>query len=244
MKLPPSKPKGPELTFARLDTDKGHKAPTGQSPLEQWYRRVRTKPIAELDADDVARALRQSIHVAAVAPRALQLLQKSPLVGDYPGEVIVAFAKLPAAELDALPKATLHSLAKIAKALVAAGPNEDLDAPELRKLGADLKPLLHRLATATPLQVIAEAAGHEPYRFTLGDDALTVGSGPDATLRFDFPNSQLAKRHAQLTLAGTTVHVELFGHAGVLNDRPAVQSFELKPGDRLQLGPVRVTLSS
>jgi hypothetical protein len=85
-------------TFADLERAKGipYSSPSDPWPLQGWYERVRTVPISQMPAGDVAIAVRQETWLPEVVERALAILEDDFLAGDiYEGELVAALAGLP-----------------------------------------------------------------------------------------------------------------------------------------------------
>jgi hypothetical protein len=69
------------------------KTPTG---LEQWYERVRDKPLAEFSDEDLCIACRQELYLEWIVPRAISRIRINPLAGErYDGELLVALHSVP-----------------------------------------------------------------------------------------------------------------------------------------------------
>lgn len=81
-------------TFIELEVAAGQNYSPTQGdkwPLQEWYDRVRSIPLSELSAGDLATAIRQGVWVDEVTPFAVSMLQQNPQAGDlYEGELIVA----------------------------------------------------------------------------------------------------------------------------------------------------------
>lgn len=68
---------------------------SGISALDQWYRKVRTKSIDELTDGDIARFLRQRMHLRYIVPEAFLRIEKNIIAGElYDGELLFALEKL------------------------------------------------------------------------------------------------------------------------------------------------------
>jgi hypothetical protein len=86
------------MTFRQLETpDGGRSEPDpNNSPLDEWYCRVRDTPISEFADEDLGRACRQAIYVDHIVPIAVARLEEEPLAGDmYDGELLVAMRSIP-----------------------------------------------------------------------------------------------------------------------------------------------------
>ncbi len=86
-------------TFRQLETphNGGSDPNPNNSPLDDWYCRIRDTPITEFNDEDLCRACRQAIHMDHVVPIAAAHLEEEPLAGDmYDGELIVAMRSIPA----------------------------------------------------------------------------------------------------------------------------------------------------
>jgi hypothetical protein len=82
-------------TFSQLDKNNAAKGQM-DSGLGKWYESVKNVPIEELTIDDLARALRQKVHLQSVVPIVLETLEKDPLAGhQYEGELISALSRVP-----------------------------------------------------------------------------------------------------------------------------------------------------
>jgi hypothetical protein len=126
------------LSFAAIERELGLPEPAYESedyPLLHWYRAVRTVPLGELTAADLARACRQQLYPSRVVPFALAILDRSPLAGEmYDGELFASLKSIPLAYWSdhAVERAELLSI--IDRLLAAAATPEDVrrDAEELR----------------------------------------------------------------------------------------------------------------
>jgi hypothetical protein len=74
------------------------------SPLADWYQRVRIVPIDHLSLEDVCRAVRHDIFLAEVFQRAIEYLEDDPFCGDLRfGELITTLSQRPRVFWDANP---------------------------------------------------------------------------------------------------------------------------------------------
>ena len=81
-------------TFHEIERAKGtdHGASDEQSPLSDWYARVRDVPLSAFGVEDLCKSVRQDLYPEYVVPVALEALEKEPLAGDmYDGELAVSF---------------------------------------------------------------------------------------------------------------------------------------------------------
>lgn len=249
------KPEDRAQSFSRLDAVAGAKPPMGPTALEVWYRKARSVTLGALDAASVAQALRQGVHPRLVAVRAIELLAADPLAGEqYPGELLASLASA-VAVLPQLDAAATGALRDIVAALVGQPRPAALDEATWRELLADAQTLAQALgvgaagkgagvAKAVAL-VHAECDGAPPYDVPL-DAPVSIGSAPDATIRFSATtgSGRLARKHALLVAddGGQSARIELFGHEGRLNGEELVERGILRVGDVLELAGVRVSL--
>jgi len=221
----------------------------GPTGLEVWYRKVRSVAVGTLDASDVARALRQELHVPLVGLRAIELLGEDALVGEqYPGEMIAALAALPAAKLRALDGAALAALRQVLADVIARERPDASDDSVWAEVIGDARSLQALLASdrstaAKPLVVRAVISGEAPQSAPLVEQ-LSVGSAIDASLQFRNVDAGLARKHVILVPKddGRGAYVEVLGHAAKLNGKDVAMRCELNEGDVLEIGSVRVTL--
>lgn len=68
-------------TFARLESANGTQPPGGSSPLETWYRRIRTAPIRDMELSDLCRAVRQRLYLPVGCTRGSAALRGGSLGG-------------------------------------------------------------------------------------------------------------------------------------------------------------------
>jgi hypothetical protein len=194
--------------------------------------------------------VRQQIHLAALAPHAVRFLQDNPLAGHlFLGELLQAFVTLDREVLAGIDKQSRDAVGRAANAvLLLPAELESLDAVSLAELKADMRALVAKLGDeGVGLMVRATLGGAPAQSVPLAaGERVTIGSAADATIRFTLPSAELARRHASLSLAddGKHVVVQLFGHDAKLNDKAALEGAQLKLGDVLVLGPVRVSLAT
>lgn len=84
-------------TFREIETAKGILATNAkeQSPLSDWYFRMRDVPLAAFGVKDLCKSVRQDLYPEYVVPVALEVLEKEPLAGDmYDGELAMAFGSI------------------------------------------------------------------------------------------------------------------------------------------------------
>lgn len=244
--MTPAPPKALD-TFSSLDAASGHEAPAGSSGLEVWYRQIGSTPIDELSVGDIARALRQRVHVGRVAERGAELLRASPLAGEqFAGELLAAFAGLSGDVLSGLPALLRASLAQDVQRGLASGAGDPPGEPTRGELVGPLRRLMHALGAVPQLHVWVERAGAGPWTAELTlDEPVTIGRAPEVTIQLDpRPGLRLARRHAVLTaLPGrAAAWVEVMGHDARLDGRELTDAGELGPGGVLELADVRVTL--
>jgi hypothetical protein len=109
------------ITFRTLDEQEGFylTAPLSREwPLEKWFASLYDVPLHQFTDFDLARSLRQGIHVEAVVPYSLRALERNPLAGElYDGELLTAMIHLPqdywlvhVQERDALTRIVQHAL--------------------------------------------------------------------------------------------------------------------------------------
>jgi hypothetical protein len=68
---------------------------TEQSPLSDWYARVRDVPLSAFGVGDLCKSLRQGLYPEYVVPFALEAFEKEPLAGEmYDGELAMAFCSV------------------------------------------------------------------------------------------------------------------------------------------------------
>lgn len=86
--------RGSNLTLRLLDGD--IELPTPQSPIEDWYIRVRDIPLIDLTDADIARACRQKIYLDVLVPICIKRIEVHPMAGDmYEGELVASLKYLP-----------------------------------------------------------------------------------------------------------------------------------------------------
>src|SRR4051812_9062250 len=87
------------VTFRILAVQEGFSLPDPlpqELPLEKWYASVVDLPMKAFTVLDLARSCRQNLHLDAVIPHCLKLLEVSPLVGEqYDVELLAAVIRLP-----------------------------------------------------------------------------------------------------------------------------------------------------
>lgn len=75
-----------------------------QTELERWYGDIRHKPISAFSDFDMARSVRQKMHLDLLLPLALARLKENPLAGElYEGELMAAVSGVDPAFWDARP---------------------------------------------------------------------------------------------------------------------------------------------
>lgn len=79
--------------------------PNNRSSLDEWFSSVLDVPLDKLEVGDVARAVRQSLFLPEILPKAEAILRNNPLSGeDYDGQLISSIASLERGDInDALP---------------------------------------------------------------------------------------------------------------------------------------------
>ncbi len=81
-------------TFRQLDRDIWTNP--SDSPLSEWYERVRDVPINQLGIGDISRACRQRLFLEYTVPVLVEYLDRDPLAGElYDGELASTVAKIP-----------------------------------------------------------------------------------------------------------------------------------------------------
>ena len=86
------------VTFRQLESSGNdrNELMSGDSSLDDWYRRIRDTPISELDDGDLSRACRQCLYLDHIVPISIARLEEEPLAGDiYDGELLVAMKLIP-----------------------------------------------------------------------------------------------------------------------------------------------------
>lgn len=106
------------MKFSQLETkDDLDLIDEQSSSLADWYRDVRDVDIGELELEDLCRAVRQRLFVAAVIPACVQHLQADIFAGDdYEGQLICSLTSLTTEDWKKAPKE-----ANIIKELVIVG---------------------------------------------------------------------------------------------------------------------------
>jgi hypothetical protein len=89
----------PSPTFRILDEREGIYVPEPlprEWPLQNWFACMYDVPLEAFTDFDLARSVRQNIHIEAVMPYCLQSLMRNPLAGKlYDGELLSAIMRLP-----------------------------------------------------------------------------------------------------------------------------------------------------
>ena len=88
-----------ELSLEEIEGSSWGDPPPGATRLIANVHALRRKPIGALTAEDMRVLIAQKVGLNVVLPRALTRLEQSPLLeGDfYPGDVLVAVLRVPAA---------------------------------------------------------------------------------------------------------------------------------------------------
>jgi hypothetical protein len=223
-------------SFQSLDGKKKQTQPVSDAPLAKWYESVRSQPIAELSHADLARALRQSVHLDVTLPHALERLQRDPLAGaPFAGELLRAV-------LDVAPEVWAERAGerKMASALVDAvlasseRPKAIWSDAEWNELRSALLLTKRTLANLTWLVV---DAGPQPLvgrRFLLPfTKSFAVGSGPECELMA--PEAALEKVHARFRI--TDAGFEVAGMRGPIGvDGESKESATVKDKTKLVFG--------
>jgi hypothetical protein len=93
------------MSLEQVEGDTWGLPPADATRLVATVHQLRTKPLGDLEPEDLRMLLSQQVGVEVLIPRALRLLSVDPLLeGDfYPGDVLVAVMKAPAGYWSAHP---------------------------------------------------------------------------------------------------------------------------------------------
>jgi hypothetical protein len=87
-----------EMTFRQLEREQGGfcQELAGSSPLDEWYKSVRDKPLADFSDDDLGIALRQRLFLDCLLPVVATRIETDPLAGAlYDGELLASLKYVP-----------------------------------------------------------------------------------------------------------------------------------------------------
>jgi hypothetical protein len=115
-----------DLSLEQIEDDYWGDPPEDATTLMRTVHRLRRKPIAAMDTEDLRVMLAQQEGIEALLPRALARLEHDPLAeGDfYPGDLLVAVVKTPETYWYTHPE----QLAAVERAITALHNLGDLDA--------------------------------------------------------------------------------------------------------------------
>ena len=221
----------PEWTFERLDAACEIPPATTSTPLDQWFSRVKAKKIAVLDDGDLAKALRQRVHVPVVLMAALNRLLKDPLAGDQtPGELMSAVLDVPAVVWTDF-SGVVSTMQHVAEQALA----QPREVPEWKAIAARLQRWLS--AMEPPLgHLRLVAAGKEQRREVRQGERITVGSAVGDLLKA----KDLSARHLILNAKDGVLRL-LALEAGVTKNGEAVnKEVTLAIGDVVQANGVEL----
>jgi len=85
------------MTFREIEAAEGVPAVRSEeSPLSDWYVRVRDVSLSDFGIEDLCKSVRQCLYLKHVIPFALEALEKGPLAGEmYDGELAMSFRGVP-----------------------------------------------------------------------------------------------------------------------------------------------------
>ncbi|GAB3872417.1 contact-dependent growth inhibition system immunity protein [Kibdelosporangium lantanae] len=94
-----------DLSVEQIEDNPWGEPPPGSTRLVESVHRLRRRPVRDLEPEDLRVLISQQVGLDPLVPRVLTQLEVDPLLeGDfYPGDVLVAVLKVPAAYWSAHP---------------------------------------------------------------------------------------------------------------------------------------------
>jgi hypothetical protein len=229
---------GPDASFASLDQALGYKLDPADAAdgLGAWYAAIAKTPVAKLSEEDLAIALRQKVHTPATLRAALTLLERDPWAGyQFPSELAAALGEVPP-QVWRRHAALRPRAQKVATGLLNAMPPEDLSPVTAKALYDVCRAVLASIEAASAKRLVLQVA-NGPRVVQEDEEQLVIGSGPKAALYV----RELEREHALVRRSGDGFEIVSISGEVMLNGR-VVTVAPVKPGDRIELGTVRVQL--
>jgi CDI immunity proteins len=112
--MPDSQVQDNDRSLEQIEDDVWGDPPTGATKLMETVHRLRRRPLATLEAEDLRVLVAQQVGLDVLVPRTLAKLEEDPLLeGDYyPGDVLAAVLRVPASYWSANPaqRTTLENI--------------------------------------------------------------------------------------------------------------------------------------
>jgi hypothetical protein len=227
---------GLDLDFATLDARAGFTPTKGDSALETWYRATQKTKISGLSDRDLARALRQGVHVPLTTRAAVMRLQSDPWRGElYPGELAAALGDVEMDDWIRLDAQTTIKAREIADKLAK---GDEAPAPETLAAFDRLRRRTTAALLHGELVIVKGATADGLSRYSLSpDNETTIGKHADNRLQI----KGAERHHLRVKLVDRGYVVMELGHRGATVSGKAISSDgrgerALVPGDVIQVG--------
>lgn len=239
------------VSFAEADAAFQYEPGVGSSPLEQWYLKIRSRPLSTLDDADLARAARQGVHLPLTLPRCIERLEAERLAGAlYDGELLLASLRAASEIADAYPRWSdrIRTLAQdLLDHLDLYSPDEGLgrtvDDATLDAIRRELEAghRDHGVGDAPNPRLVFDVGARRSEITLTKIRTISLGTAVDCSIRFDACESGWQEYHADVRWNGSSYVLHAY-HPVRQDERSTIAPIALTEGVRLTIGCVNVSV--